>query len=98
MRTGLTLIVTSAGADHQVYAEVGRLYATPRRLEPIPILGKDGHARRARRPAVTFELGRSDVGFGKLIVDDAGVTRNGSIRTQRIEFDEIRDIGWRRGR
>jgi hypothetical protein len=43
LRTGLTLLVTSAGQSHRVHAWVGRLYApATRRLEPIPILGKDG--------------------------------------------------------
>lgn len=42
LRTGLTLLVTTAGETHRVDAWVGRLYATPRGLEPIPILGKDG--------------------------------------------------------
>ena len=42
VRTGLSLILAIAGVEHRIYAEVGRLYATPRRLEPIPILAKDG--------------------------------------------------------
>ncbi len=43
LRTGLVLVVTSAGQTDRVYAEVGRLYWPPRqRLEPIPILGKHG--------------------------------------------------------
>jgi hypothetical protein len=36
-----------------------------------------------------FELTRSDVGFGRLIVDDTGITRRRLIRTQRIEWDEV---------
>jgi hypothetical protein len=38
-----------------------------------------------------IELGRSDIGFGKLIVDDRGVTRRRLIRTQRIAWDDIRE-------
>jgi hypothetical protein len=38
MRTGLVLVVTSAGQTDRVYAEVGRLYLPPRqRLEPSPL-------------------------------------------------------------
>lgn len=43
----------------------------------------------------SFELGRSDIGFGKLVVDDAGITRHRMIRTQRIAWDDI--IGYRLG-
>jgi hypothetical protein len=35
-------------------------------------------------------LARSDLGFGKLIVDDRGVTRMHLLRTQRIAWDDIR--------
>jgi hypothetical protein len=38
-----------------------------------------------------IELGRSDIGFGTLIVDDLGVTRRRLIRTQRIAWDDIRE-------
>src|ERR1700733_15509683 len=38
-----------------------------------------------------IELGRSDIGFGTLIVDELGVTRRRLIRTQRIAWDDIRE-------
>ncbi|HEY1546897.1 MAG TPA: hypothetical protein VGG28_03720 [Kofleriaceae bacterium] len=38
-----------------------------------------------------IELGRSDIGFGSLIVDELGVTRRRLIRTQRIAWDDIRE-------
>jgi len=43
----------------------------------------------------SFELGRSDIGFGKLVVDDAGITRHRMIRTQRLAWDDI--VGYRLG-
>jgi Bacterial PH domain len=42
-----------------------------------------------------LELGRSDIGFGRLIVDEAGVTRKRMFRTQRIAWDDI--LGYRLG-
>jgi hypothetical protein len=44
---------------------------------------------------VTLELGRSDIGFGRLIVDDDGITRKRLIRRQRIEWADVR--GYRLG-
>lgn len=38
-----------------------------------------------------FELLRSDIGFGKLIVDDTGITREKLFRTRRIEWAEVRE-------
>jgi hypothetical protein len=40
---------------------------------------------------VRFELFRSDIGFGKLIVDDTGITRERLFRTRRIEWAEVRE-------
>ncbi|HEX8115430.1 MAG TPA: hypothetical protein VF516_47210 [Kofleriaceae bacterium] len=40
---------------------------------------------------VAFELRRSDIGFGRLIVDDTGVTRRFALSTASIAWDEIRD-------
>jgi hypothetical protein len=37
-----------------------------------------------------LELLRSDIGFGRLIVDDTGVTRERMIRTQRIAWADVR--------
>lgn len=42
-----------------------------------------------------LELGRSDIGFGRLIVDEVGVTRKRMFRTQRIAWDDI--VGYRLG-
>src|SRR5690349_19705708 len=42
VRTALTLRVRVGGRERRVYAEVGRLYATPRGLVDIPILGRPG--------------------------------------------------------
>jgi hypothetical protein len=39
---------------------------------------------------VRIELRRSDIGFGRLIVDDEGVTRRRLIRTRQIAWSEIR--------
>lgn len=36
-----------------------------------------------------LELGRSDIGFGRLVVDERGVTRHRMIRTQHIAWDDI---------
>jgi hypothetical protein len=44
---------------------------------------------------VTFELGRSDIGFGRLIVDDDGITRKRLIRRQRIAWADV--LGYRLG-
>ncbi|MBC7974360.1 MAG: hypothetical protein H7138_05195 [Myxococcales bacterium] len=40
---------------------------------------------------VPLELRRSDIGFGRVIVDDTGVTRERLMSTQAIAWDEIRD-------
>lgn len=42
MRTALTMRVQDAAGERRVFAEVGKLYATPRGLVPIPILGVPG--------------------------------------------------------
>jgi hypothetical protein len=42
VRTALTMRVRVAGRVRCIYAEVGRLYATPRGLVDIPILGVQG--------------------------------------------------------
>lgn len=42
MRTGLTLRVRVAGRERRFYAEVGKLYAEPRGMVDIPILGRPG--------------------------------------------------------
>lgn len=36
-----------------------------------------------------MELRRADIGFGRVIVDDAGVTRRGLFRTRRIGWNDI---------
>jgi hypothetical protein len=38
-----------------------------------------------------FELGRSDIGFGKLIVDERGVTRTKLFGRETILWDDVRD-------
>ena len=40
---------------------------------------------------VELELRRSDIGFGRLIVDDTGVTRRFALSAASIAWDEIRD-------
>jgi hypothetical protein len=40
---------------------------------------------------VALELRRSDIGFGRVVVDDVGVTRHYALRTASIAWDEIRD-------
>jgi hypothetical protein len=47
-------------------------------------------SRYARR-VVPLELRRSDIGFGRVIIDDTGVTRHRALSTQSIGWDEIRD-------
>ena len=42
VRTALTLRVRIAGRERRIVAEVGKLYATPRGLVEIPILGRPG--------------------------------------------------------
>jgi hypothetical protein len=39
---------------------------------------------------IAFELGRSDIGFGRLIVDDGGITRARLFRTRRIAWADVR--------
>lgn len=38
-----------------------------------------------------LELRRSDIGFGRVLIDDHGVTRHSLIRTHALAWDEIRD-------
>ena len=38
-----------------------------------------------------FELGRSDIGFGKLIVDEHGITRTKLFGRETILWDDVRD-------
>ena len=40
---------------------------------------------------VAFELHRSDIGFGSLVVDDTGVTRHFALSAASIAWDEVRD-------
>lgn len=40
---------------------------------------------------VPLELRRSDIGFGRVVVDDTGVTRRRALSVQTIGWDEIRD-------
>jgi hypothetical protein len=40
---------------------------------------------------VALELRRSDIGFGRVVVDDTGVTRHYALRHASIAWDEIRD-------
>jgi hypothetical protein len=40
---------------------------------------------------VALELRRSDIGFGRVVVDDTGVTRHYALRSASIAWDEIRD-------
>lgn len=40
---------------------------------------------------VSFELHRSDIGFGSVVVDDTGVTRRFALSAASIAWDEIRD-------
>ena len=40
---------------------------------------------------VELELRRSDIGFGRLVVDDTGVTRRFALSATSIAWDEIRD-------
>jgi hypothetical protein len=40
---------------------------------------------------VAFELHRSDIGFGRVVVDDTGVTRHFARSAASIAWDEIRD-------
>ena len=42
VRTALTLRVNGAEGPQRTIAKVGRLYARPSGLEPLPILGRDG--------------------------------------------------------
>lgn len=38
-----------------------------------------------------LELGRADIGFGHVVLDDHGVTRKGVIGSDSIAYDDIRD-------
>ena len=40
---------------------------------------------------VAFELHRSDIGFGSVVIDDTGVTRRFALSAASIAWDEIRD-------
>jgi hypothetical protein len=40
---------------------------------------------------VALELRRSDIGFGRVVVDDTGVTRHFALSAASIAWDEIRD-------
>ena len=40
---------------------------------------------------VALELRRSDIGFGRVVIDDVGVTRHYALRSTSIAWDEIRD-------
>ncbi|MEO7731081.1 MAG: hypothetical protein ABIY55_08930 [Kofleriaceae bacterium] len=40
---------------------------------------------------VPLELRRSDIGFGRVVVDETGVTRQRALSVQSIAWDEIRD-------
>jgi hypothetical protein len=40
---------------------------------------------------VELELRRSDIGFGRLVVDDTGVTRRFALSATSIAWDEVRD-------
>jgi hypothetical protein len=40
---------------------------------------------------IALELHRSDIGFGRVIVDDVGVTRRFALSAESIAWDEIRD-------
>ena len=40
---------------------------------------------------VPLELRRADIGFGRVVVDDTGVTRYGALSAASIAWDEIRD-------
>lgn len=40
---------------------------------------------------VALELRRSDIGFGRVVVDDAGVTRRYALSAASIAWDDIRD-------
>jgi len=40
---------------------------------------------------VALELRRSDIGFGRVVVDDTGVTRSFALSAASIAWDEIRD-------
>lgn len=40
---------------------------------------------------VPLELRRSDIGFGRVLVDDTGVTRRRALSTESIAWDAIRD-------
>ena len=40
---------------------------------------------------VELELRRSDIGFGRLVVDDTGVTRRFALSATSIALDEVRD-------
>jgi hypothetical protein len=45
-----------------------------------------------RRPGlIALELRRSDIGFGRVVVDDVGVTRHYALSAASIAWDEIRD-------
>lgn len=46
---------------------------------------------RYARAVVALELRRSDIGFGRVVIDDAGVTRHFALSTVSIGWDEIRD-------
>jgi hypothetical protein len=40
---------------------------------------------------VPLELRRSDIGFGRVVIDDTGITRQRALSAQSIAWDEIRD-------
>jgi len=40
---------------------------------------------------VPLELRRSDIGFGRVTVDDTGVTRQRALSVESIAWDQIRD-------
>jgi hypothetical protein len=46
---------------------------------------------RYARKVIALELRRSDIGFGRVVVDDAGVTRHFARSAASIAWDEIRD-------
>lgn len=48
-------------------------------------------AVRYARAVVDLELRRSDIGFGRVVVDDAGVTRRFALSAASIAWHEIRD-------
>ena len=46
---------------------------------------------RYARGVVPLELRRSDIGFGRVVLDDTGVTRHGALSVASIAWHEIRD-------